>query len=387
MRKIRVLFPYVEAGFGHIMPMRSIEDTFRKKYGDRVEVISSDFFNETGDRSLIRYERMMSSQVKMYNRFPVFGHFMTFADEMSGPAVSSFFTVRFFRKAYRKGVEHMQELSADVIFSTHWATNYYARHLKEKPMTVMYCPDAELNQLFSYPSDLTMISMPFGYKKALETKRFDTDNLKYVPFLIRNEAFEISSDKREIRKKLGLPEDNFTVILAEGGYGIGKIKEICKRLISEHIPLTVIAVCGKNEKLLEYFGSLVPTKEVTFVPLGFTERILEYQAASDIFCGKSGNILAEPTFFGNPTIITNCTSLIEKKIARHYIETVGCAFIEFSPKKTVETIMEFAADPARMLTYKKAALDYHGNFGSEAAAELLWKAIAERFPDQITRNG
>ena len=382
MRKIKVLFPYVEAGFGHIMPMKSIYETFQKKYGDKVDAIPSQFFTESGDKHLIRYERTLSSQVRIYNRFPVIGHLATFFCEISGSVLASFGSMRLIAPfAYKKAVSHMIDLSPDVVFSTHWATNYYAEHIENKPLTVMYCPDARLNKLFKYHSDLSMISMPYGYLKALREKQYNTANIKLVPFLIRNEAFEVSQDKKAAREALGLPKDNFTVLLAEGGYGIGKMTAICKRLAKEHIPLTVIPVCGKNEKLFRQLSSLETTKEVTLRPYGFTNNIFELDAAADIFCGKSGNILAEATFFGNPSIVTNCSTMIEHHIADHYINTVGCAVKQLSASKTVDMIKSFAGDPSLLEPYKKAALDYHENFGSEQAADELWKAITQVYPE------
>ena len=144
---------------------------------------------------------------------------------------------------------------------------------------------------------------------------------------------------------------------------------------------TVIPVCGKNEKLYRYFSSLKPAKEVTFKPYGFAEDIFNLHAAADIFCGKSGNILAEATFFGNPTIVTNCTHMIERQIADHYINTVGCAVKQLSPNKVVKLIKQFYANPSLLDTYKQAALDYHGNFGSEQAADELFQAILSVYPD------
>ena len=47
-RKPRVVFPFTEAGMGHIMPLRAMADIFEKKYGDKVEVVRSQFFTETG---------------------------------------------------------------------------------------------------------------------------------------------------------------------------------------------------------------------------------------------------------------------------------------------------------------------------------------------------
>lgn len=383
MKKIRVLFPYIEAGFGHIMPMQAIDQKFREKYGDRVEVISSRFLSETGDKHMKRYERMISNQVRTYNRCPPIGYFATFMCEVWGSTLSSLGAIRLIAPiAFKHSVEHMRELSPNLVFSTHWASNYYAEHLKDdKPITVMYCPDAELNKLFEYHADLNMISMPYGYEQALRKRKYTTQNMRLVPFLIRNAAFEITDDKRQLRRKLGLPEDNFTVLLAEGGYGIGKMAELTELLLKEHLPLTVIPVCGTNKALYEKLKKLPSSREVTYRPYAFADNMLELQAAADIFCGKSGNILAEPTFFGNPSIITHFANLIEKKIGRHYLRVVGSAIKEFSVEKAVALIRSFAKDRSLMEPYRRAARAYHENFGAEKAADLLWELLVQRYPE------
>ncbi|MBO4432782.1 MAG: hypothetical protein J5852_04535 [Clostridia bacterium] len=382
MRKIRVLFPYVEAGMGHIMPMKSIEETFRKKYGDRVEVISSNFFTDSGNRNMIEYEKMLARQVKLYNKLPFIGFTGTAACEFFGTTLSSFFSIRGLTPfAFKNSVEYMEKLKPDVVVSTHWVTNYYANSLKNRPLTVMYCPDAKLNKLFEYKSDLTLISTPSGYADAIKKRKYSEENIKEVPFLIRNEAFKIGLDKREIRRKLGLPEDNFTVLIAEGGYGIGKIENLTKRLAEKNIPLTVIPVCGTNEKLYRRMCELKSSSAVTLKPYGFADNILELHAASDIFCGKSGNILAESTFFGNPAVITHFANSIEQSIAKHYINTVGCAIKEFSPKKAAQLICDFAQDKKDITPYSKAALRFHEHFGSSAAADAVFERIKETFKE------
>ena len=385
MEKISVLFPYVEAGFGHIMPMRAIEETFRKKYGDRVEVISSQFFTETDDQHMIRYEQMISRQVKIYNRFPPIGFMATTACALFGTRLSTFGSMRATSPiAHNRGMEHMKALHPDVVISTHWASNYFAERQPNKPLTIMYCPDARLNHLFEYPCDLLLISMPSGYQKALKKKKYNEDNIKLVPFFIRNEAFDIAKrDKKELRRELGLPEDNFTVVMAEGGYGIGKMEEMSRRLTREHVPMTVIPVCGTNEKLYQKLLTIQSTDEVTFRPYAFTDKILELEAASDIFCGKSGNILAEPTFFGVPSMVTHFANSIERYIADHYINTVGSTIKEFSADKAVKQLKRFAADPSLLEPYREAARRYHEHFGTEEAADLIWQKIVETYPDRV----
>ena len=44
-KKYKVLFPFVEAGFGHIMPLKSVSDAFEQKYGDKVEILKPYFFH------------------------------------------------------------------------------------------------------------------------------------------------------------------------------------------------------------------------------------------------------------------------------------------------------------------------------------------------------
>ena len=57
IQKPRVVFPFVEAGFGHIMAERSIADAFEKKYGEYFEVVRSDFFKESGSKPMQKYEK------------------------------------------------------------------------------------------------------------------------------------------------------------------------------------------------------------------------------------------------------------------------------------------------------------------------------------------
>ncbi len=382
MKTVRVLFPYIEAGYGHIMPMKSIEHKFREKYGDKVEILSCHFLSDSNDVHMIRYENMLKNQVRLSNSFIPAGYLLTLADSLVGPRLANFGSVRLFSPiAYKRSLQRMEEMKPDVVISTYWATNYYAEHMKNKPLTVLFCPDAHLSNIYGYHSDLYLIGMPKGYEEGLKRKIYNENNLKLVPFLIRDEAFNVETDKKLIRRKLGLPENNFTVLLAEGGYGIGKIYQTSKLLVNEHFPLTVIAVCGTNNKELEKMKSLEVSKEVTFMPVGFADNMLELQSASDVFCGKSGNILAEPTFFGNLSIVTHCANTVEQKIADHYINVVGSAIKEFSPKKVVQLIRQFAQDESLLEPYRKAAADYHDNFGPEKAVDVIWDKIVEKYPE------
>ena len=166
-RKPRVVFPFVEAGFGHIMAEKSIADAFEKKYGKYCEVIRSDFFKETGSEAMAKFEKRLCNEVRLYNKCNFYGYLNIACMNLFGSRIASWFVMsKLYKDLFKDSMAHMRELRPDCVVSTHWATNYYAERLDRKPLTVMYGPDAHLNAMFRYPCDLATISIKEGYDRA-----------------------------------------------------------------------------------------------------------------------------------------------------------------------------------------------------------------------------
>ena len=385
MKKPRVLFPYTEAGLGHIEPMNSIAAEFERLYGDRVECVRSQFFTEGGNKKLAVFERRLAGEVVKHNKSRWYGHFATFNMDLWHTTIAMWGTMTFLKMGSRRpGYRHMDELAPDLVVSTHWATNYYAKKCKCKPLTVTYCPDAVVNPLFRYKSDLVMVSTATGYDRAKKySRRFNDENLKLVPFLIRAEAFSVNADdKRGIREKLGLDPDKFTVILAEGGYGIGKMEATVYEILRRDLPVNLVAVCGKNKELFERLQRRKVSGKTVFKPMGLIDNMLEVMASGDMFIGKSGaNICAEACFFGLPHIITHCATNIEKYLAGYYTNTVGSAMKIFDVLEAVGKVEEFLNHPERMEPYIAAAKAQRDNFGATKCAELIFELLTKKFPE------
>jgi UDP-N-acetylglucosamine:LPS N-acetylglucosamine transferase len=367
------------------MPERSICDAFEEKYGEYVTVIRSKFFSETNNRSLIDLEKAFVNEVKKYNHSAAYGYFNMWLMKVFGPRfLSKIIMDTFIPGAKKAATEHMEEFKPDMVVSTHWSTNYYARHIPSQPLTVSYIPDIQIIPLCRYDSDMTLISAERGYQKALKKykKRFNKDNLRLVPFAIRKEAFELSMDKKENRKLLGLDEDKFTIVMFEGGYGLGRMSSICKLLAQSDLNLTVIAICGKNKKLYNKLKTLKTNPGINLVAKGYCDNTLQYIAAADLFLGKSGaSSVAEPTYFGVAEIITKYATSMEKDNAAYYIEDVKNAVRIFNPQKAVAKIREFIEHPEEIEKMQENALKYHGNYGSEKTADVLWEMLCKKYPE------
>ena len=383
--KPRVVFAFVEAGMGHIMPVQSLADAFEKKYGEYCTVVRSHFFNETGDKSLMALEKSFVREVKKYNHNWVYGYLNMYMMELLG----SKFLSKIIMDAYVPGTriaarEHMAELEADMLVSTHWSTNYYGEKMKKrKPITVTYIPDVQTIPLFRYPSDMTLMSAKRGYDRALKKykRRYNADNIRLVSFALRNEAFSISMDKKENRRALWLDENKMTVVLFEGGYGLGKMGKITRLLVERDLPLNVIAICGKNEKLYNKLKNLKAKENTNLIVEGFCDKTLEYLAAADVFLGKAGaSSVAEATYFGTAIIVTKYATSMERDNAAYYLKDVQNALRIFNPKKVVDTLESWLSNPKELMVLQNNALQYHDAYGSEKSADVLWEMLCKNFP-------
>lgn len=378
-KKPRVVFPFVEAGFGHIMAEKSIADAFEKKYGEYCEVIRSDFFAETGSEPMAKFEKRLCNEVRMYNKCNFYGYLNIACMNLFGARIASWFVMsKLYKGLYADSMAHMRELRPDCVVSTHWATNYYAERLENKPITAMYGPDAHLNAMFRYPCDLDMISIPEGYERAMKKfpRRFNEDNLKLVPTAIREEAFFVERNKTVLRQKLGL-KDRFTVLLMEGGYGIGLTEKICELLTEKDLPINLIAICGKNPELKARLDNLKPKGKTDFYPFEFCENILEYISAADLYLGKSGSGLLEPAFFHVPIVVTHSANTIEKLIAEHYV-TCGDAVRIFDAEKCVKFIEEALGGSEKFVGMQNS-VDKLQEFGGEGIADEIFEKINKKF--------
>ena len=378
-QKVRVLFPAVEAGLGHMVPMNSVAEIFEKKYGDVTDVIRIDFFRDDATEPMRKLERLFVKTVGKQNKIRGYGSLsfvlMDLFSSDSLKAVMQWFV----KDSYADGLHKMTRLDADIVFSTHWATSYYAARIDKKPINVQYCPDARMDVLWDTGADCTLIPAQVAIDKARRKKRFDGMHLVISQFIIRNEAFKIERNRAVLRKQLGL-KDCPTITLADGGYGAGKLGKTVRQLLKSDRELNVVAICGKNVKLHEQLKTANVPENINFVNLAFTNDMLKYIAVADVFVGKSGaSSMAEPRYFGVPIIVTMFATPIERDNAKYYIEEVGCAVKEFNVKKAVAKAFELLDDKEQYERLRNAALKESESNGAEKIADYLFSLLNEKF--------
>jgi len=93
-------------------------------------------------------------------------------------------------------------------------------------------------------------------------------------------------DPVALRKELGLRPDVTTGMLLFGGFGSKVMFEIVEKLEAAKLPLQLIVICGRNEKLAEAFRARQWTLPLHVV--GFTKEVHRLMRAADFLIGKPG---------------------------------------------------------------------------------------------------
>lgn len=387
MIKPKVLFPFVEAGFGHIMPMNCISGAFEKKYGKYCDIRRMYFYQESQNKDLLDFEQFLIKEVKKHNKMRGYGELTFIMLAIFGGHFSNRMLCDVIRKkAYNAAMKLLTEINPDLIVNTHFSTEHFSLCAKQRnlisPIIATYCPDPIIGRQWDERTDLMVMSSSYGREKAIRKNHFDKDKIKLAPFLLRKEVDDITMSKEFYRDKFSFPKNNFTILLADGAYGAGKLKKCTELLLKSKQNLTVISVCGKNQELFKYFKTLKAPSNIHFAPYGFTKEILELTRASDLFIGKAGaSQLAEPTYFGNPSIITFYATPIERWIGRHYVKHLKCAITIKSPKKAVHMAEIWAQNPQLMQQYVDNTIPERRTDGGEIMADYLWEQLVKKYPE------
>ncbi len=389
--KPRVVFTYVEAGKGHIIPTKNVCNSFRAKYGDKVDVIESRFFTETGEPDMQKSEKLFSKAVKQSNRSPIMSFLFKLGNVLAGDTVAILGLLTWTwsgKKTTPLAIKHIEELDADVIYTAHWSIPFYVNQLKTpRPYTVCFCPDIYSNGAFNVDCNRFLIPSDVGYKQICRHRMYAGGNVTQIPFPMRPEAeaYKGEGKREECRAALGIPNDEFVVVLCDGGYGMARLESTARALLKSKAPMTVIALCGTNKKLYNKLSALEKTtpSHIRLITVDFTDRPLDYMVCADVFAGKSGaNSIAEPAALGIPIVVTKCATYIERGIKNYYVRDIKGAVYRPSARAAAKKITEFATSPELLKKYKtnlRTSTRLH--YDADASADILFESLKKIYPN------
>lgn len=174
----------------------------------------------------------------------------------------------------------------DLIISTHFMPNEVVSSLKkvQKIKSRLFCCVTDFDVHRIWLADyVDCYCVACGWTKE-KLKLLGVNLEKIVSTGIPTLSdFSLSHDKGELKAKMGLTKDVFTILVATGSFGFGPIEMILKRLSDYQ----VVVVCGYNKTL---YGQLKKNNLPKAKIFGHVNNMHELMAVSDVMITKPGGL-------------------------------------------------------------------------------------------------
>lgn len=188
----------------------------------------------------------------------------------------------------------IESYEPDVIITTHPFSTQMVSELKEnwgiRAPLISLITDYGLHKAWLAPLVDSYIVACDDMVISLE--QAGVSRKKIHPFGIPvHELFFKPGDKAILRKELGLNPDLPTITFMAGSFGVTNIKSLYHDMASCGVPMQLVVITGKNQKLYDLFQEeleqniSIPTKLVYF-----TTEVETYMHASDLLVTKPGGL-------------------------------------------------------------------------------------------------
>jgi UDP-N-acetylglucosamine:LPS N-acetylglucosamine transferase len=223
-----------------------------------------------------------------------------------------------------------------------------------------------------------------GTERAVEQARaFGHDDSHIFPtsgMILRPDFYvEDHVDPATLRKEMGLKTDLPAAIVLFGGHGSKVMFDITERLDAAGLPLQLILICGRNEKLAEKLRSRQWKMPVHVI--GFTKEVHKIMRAADFLIGKPGpGSIAEAMVRELPVLIEcNAWTLPQERYNAEWVTEKRVGIVLKSFREVAEGVRQML-EPARLAEFRKnvAAIDNRAIFEiPEILAKLLGETAAK----------
>ena len=202
--------------------------------------------------------------------------------------------------------DFLMKESPDAVVATHFLVPSIASLLKRKGLKTKLSAVVTDYGPHSYwlSSDIDMyFAGSNGVKTELVRKGIPSDKVM-VTGIPTTDEFHKEYDKDVLEKEYGLDDDRKTIFIMSGGFGVGPVGKMLLAMKDCATDIQVIAVCGHNKDLLRQLEKVSASLHYPVRLFGFTDKVAELMAVSDIMITKAGGIsVTEAMDSGLPMIL------------------------------------------------------------------------------------
>lgn len=237
------------------------------------------------------------SYLQMVNRAPELWGYLYEQSERK-PYVKKSIIKSFDQLNYKRYLRTLFDLKPDAIICTHFLPYIsVSSELRKKNITApvfAVTTDFDIHQLWVDP----IIERYFVYHEEsswqLQSKQVPAEKITVAGIPVMPE-FQHIANQKNVRAKLGINPNHFTILVLSGGFGIGRVKKIVEQTVTtlskfDKMNFNLLIVCGKNAKVQAEIQAMQFPGNVTPQIFGFINNMHEFMDASDLLISKAGGL-------------------------------------------------------------------------------------------------
>jgi processive 1,2-diacylglycerol beta-glucosyltransferase len=288
--KKKILVIYETAGGGHQAAAKAIDGALASMYPGEFEVVLMPVRAATDSQRVSHLMDVYNHLLKIKPSYSNMG--MRVMNNLNVEKV----VVPLMPKVIKNLEKTFRDVKPDMIISVFGVVNYSAVQLLKKMgwygkvPYVIWCTDLTKYFLRNWAvpdADLTIALHPEA-KEQLIDYGVPENRIRVLSGLPVNKKFLTKRSKFEARQELGLDPTRFTVLISMGGVAVGATYVFTRQLALSGLPVQVIAVCGKNERLKLRTDKLAAKVDIPVKVFGFTDQMPLLMDAADVMIGKPG---------------------------------------------------------------------------------------------------
>ena len=374
----RILLLSASAGAGHVRAAQALEKALKEKGNDTGEVKEIRHVDVLEFTNKVFRHLYSKAYIDLVNKLPEVPGWVY--DKLDTPWKNERRRLALDKLNTRPLVKLLREYKPDIIVCTHFLPAEIVSWLKAKERLAsrqaIIVTDFDVHAMWlchHYEQYFVAIDEARAYLEVLgiPPQKITVSGIPIDP------VFAVAKDKNEMRLKHGLETDRTTILLSAGGFGVGSVDALITSLFPLQQRVQVVAICGRNEELKQRLTKLARSRRkdsrVSIKPVGYTQEMDEFMAASDLVLGKPGGLTtSEALAKGLVFVIVNPIPGQEERNSDHLLE--GAAAIRCNNLPTLAYKLDrLLADSGRFATMQANAR----RMGRPNAAHEIIQKLAE----------
>jgi processive 1,2-diacylglycerol beta-glucosyltransferase len=346
----------VSAGAGHVRAAQALEAA-AERWFDSVKVVHLDLMDLV---SHLFRKAYADSYITIVERNPaLWGYLYDKMDREKADSALSKIRIAVERLNTQKLQKALQDINPDHVVCTHFLpAELMSRKVRKgtfrKPVWVQVT-DFDVHSLWvhQYMTGYFVANDEVAWRAAERGISRDSIHVTGIPVM---PAFSDRLPRIDCAAELGLDPRKTTFIMMSGGAGVGGIEVLAERLLRLDADFQLVALAGKNKKLLSTLEAIARRYPRRLFPLGFTKTIERAMAASDLAITKPGGLTtSECLAVGLPLIVVSPIPGQEERNADFLLEN-GAALKACEPAALAYRVDKLLREPALLRTLRKNAV-------------------------------